>query len=89
LQIGVFAETKNLFTLTKGGGVMFSKLPISKVTLLLVLVLLVISIGFGATVLADGGGDEPYPPDQSLPAGVSDGGSSFLVTLLTVLQFVL
>ena len=89
MQIGVFAETKNLFTLTKGGGVMFSKSPLFKVALLLVVVLLVISIAFGTPVLADGAGGLPFPPDQSPSPDGDASGNLLVVTVLTILQFVL
>jgi hypothetical protein len=68
---------------------MFSKFALCQVGLLLVLVVLVMSILFGVPVLADGGGDQPFPPDRSpLPEG-DTGGMSLLFTLFTILQFAL
>jgi hypothetical protein len=72
-----------------GGSAMFSKSVLSKVGLLLMLVLLLMNIIFGIPVLADGGGDQPFPPDRSpLPEG-DTGGMSLLVTFITILQLAL
>lgn len=68
---------------------MFAKSPMLKVTLLLVLALLVFGIALGTSVFADGGGGQPFPPDQSPSPDGDAGGGSFLVTLLTILEFVL
>ena len=68
---------------------MFSKSPVFKLALLLVAILLVTSIAFGTPVLADGAIGLPYPPDQSPPVGGDAGGSFLVVTVLTILQFVL
>lgn len=68
---------------------MFSKSVLSKVGLLLMLVLLLMNIIFGIPVMADGGGDQPFPPDRSpLPEG-DTGGMSLLFTLFTILQLAL
>jgi hypothetical protein len=89
LQSHIFAETKNLFTLTQGGSDMSSKSPLFKVALLLVLVMLMMSITSGTAVLADGGGAQPFPPNQSPPSDGDASGNLLIVTLLTILQFVL
>jgi hypothetical protein len=88
LQLGIIVETKNSFTLTKQEGVMFSKSSLIKAVLLLVLVFLVTSIVLGVPVLADGGGDQPYPPTEN-PSQGETGGSFLVVTLLTILELVL
>ena len=68
---------------------MFSKSPVLKVALLLVVILLVISIAFGTPVLADGGLGQPFPPDQSPPTEGDASGNLLVITVLTILQFVL
>jgi hypothetical protein len=88
LQSEIAEETKNPFTLNKGGGVMFLKSPVFKLALLLVAILLVTSIAFGTPVLADGGAGQPYPPTQSPPQGAASG-DFLVVTLLTILQLIL
>ncbi|KPK76642.1 MAG: hypothetical protein AMJ89_03815 [candidate division Zixibacteria bacterium SM23_73] len=68
---------------------MISRFPILKVMLLLVLVLLLMNIALEGSVLANGAAGLPYPPDQSPSPDGDAGGSSLVVTLLTILQFVL
>lgn len=68
---------------------MRSKSPVFKLALLMVLILLVMSIASGTPALADGGGDQPFPPTKSPSPGGDDGESPFVTTLLTILQFIL
>jgi hypothetical protein len=67
---------------------MFSKFPLFKIALLLMLVLVVGSITFGTLAFADGGIDLPFPPTENLPQGSSTG-DFLVVTLLTFLQLIL
>jgi len=68
---------------------MFSKFFLVRVMLLLVLVFLIINIALEIPTLANGAGGQPFPPDQSPLPGGGAGTSSFVVTLLTILQLVL
>lgn len=68
---------------------MFSKSALLKLVAFLLIVSLVVGIPLGTTVFADGGGAQPFPPDQSPSSGGDVGGSLLAVTLLTILQFIL
>jgi hypothetical protein len=68
---------------------MHSKYPVFKVALLIVVMLLVMSFAFGTPILADGGGGQPFPPDEIPPSDGDGNGCSLLVTVLSILQFVL
>jgi hypothetical protein len=68
---------------------MLSRSPVFKVALFIVIMLLVISFAFGTPILADGGGGQPFPPDEIPPADGNSNGSSLLVAVLSILQFVL
>ncbi len=68
---------------------MFSRSPVLRLALFLVAILMVISIALGTPVFADGGGGQPFPPDQSPSEGAEGGLGLLTITLLTILQFVL
>jgi len=71
---------------------MLTKALVIRIAVLLMLTLLFLSIAFGALVLADGGGGQPVPPvppDKSPSTGGSVDDYSLVVSLLTVLQFLL
>jgi len=68
----------------------FQKSRVSKAVAFLLVIVLVWGFALGTAALADGGGGQPFPPTETTPLPASsNGGSSFFLSLLTVLQLVL
>ncbi len=67
---------------------MFTKSTLFKVAILLVLIILSLSIAFGTSVLADGGGSQPLPPDKSPGSNGDIDDNLLVIALLTTIQFI-